>query len=662
MDEEEVLPRPRIRRFDSADDMVVPSSTSTRPSSSRSGPRFEASTAQKLLVARALRREAATTPLQQPRVRRFDSADDMVIPSTTSTREEEDENAGERVVVRRALEGAPLGVPKLRRFDSADYFSRKHSGEVFLESTTTIVEQALHFAEETPVVPPREEVSSQFAKICAALSMGLLLRYAVGLHPYSGEKSPPKFGDFEAHRHWMEITLHLPLEEWYRYDLEYWGLDYPPLTAYVSRCLAFASRAFEPASVAFETSRGFESERHRAFMRGHVLVLDFLFVLLPLALLHNKKPLLLLAQLSSPVAILVDHGHFQYNCLPIGLTLWSVYALYGGGGGDKKMSLWRLAAAAMCFSLAINAKQTALYYAPAVFFELLTRCGDSTTKSSFLKRLSLVAFVTIATFFACWYPLIRAEAAQQALRRVFPVNRGVFEDKVGNFWYVAQVVFRLRDKLSKDLLVKACALVTFVASFPAQAYRSFRLLSIKDSQKNDSGDSERADSFLLALHASALAFFLFSYHVHEKAILLPLAPLLAIRDPRHATYVALFGIVSTLSLFPLLAFERLRLAYAATLAFHVLVLRRLFSTTSSAAFIVAASLVVFLHSLPAFLAPPKRFPDLYPALLALIAAALFACAFLLATAFIVLYPNGPPPSSSPPRTPSPPRNHKKKVQ
>lgn len=42
------------------------------------------------------------------------------------------------------------------------------------------------------------------------------------------------YGDFEAQRHWMEITIHLPLSKWYTYDLPYWGLDYPPLTAYHS--------------------------------------------------------------------------------------------------------------------------------------------------------------------------------------------------------------------------------------------------------------------------------------------------------------------------------------------------------------------------------------------------------------------------------------------
>lgn len=66
--------------------------------------------------------------------------------------------------------------------------------------------------------------------------IALLFRLLVALHSFSGESKPPKFGDFEAQRHWMEITFNLPLGDWYRNtgsnDLKYWGLDYPPLSAY----------------------------------------------------------------------------------------------------------------------------------------------------------------------------------------------------------------------------------------------------------------------------------------------------------------------------------------------------------------------------------------------------------------------------------------------
>jgi len=53
-----------------------------------------------------------------------------------------------------------------------------------------------------------------------------------------GLGKPPMHGDFEAQRHWLELTLHVPLKEWYFHDLQWWGLDYPPLTAYISLLFA----------------------------------------------------------------------------------------------------------------------------------------------------------------------------------------------------------------------------------------------------------------------------------------------------------------------------------------------------------------------------------------------------------------------------------------
>lgn len=52
----------------------------------------------------------------------------------------------------------------------------------------------------------------------------------------AGAADPPKFGDYEAQRHWMEITTNLPMQQWYRdglhNDPSYWPLDYPPLSAF----------------------------------------------------------------------------------------------------------------------------------------------------------------------------------------------------------------------------------------------------------------------------------------------------------------------------------------------------------------------------------------------------------------------------------------------
>ena len=66
--------------------------------------------------------------------------------------------------------------------------------------------------------------------------ISIFFRLLVALHSYSGAGVPPIFGDFEAQRHWMEITINVPFRDWYRNtganELKYWGLDYPPLSAY----------------------------------------------------------------------------------------------------------------------------------------------------------------------------------------------------------------------------------------------------------------------------------------------------------------------------------------------------------------------------------------------------------------------------------------------
>ena len=81
----------------------------------------------------------------------------------------------------------------------------------------------------TPATPISTPLLLGCVTLCA-----LLLRWTVALHPHSGAGAPPMYGDFEAQRHWMEVTVNLPLGEWYRAsgrnDLLYWGIDYPPLT------------------------------------------------------------------------------------------------------------------------------------------------------------------------------------------------------------------------------------------------------------------------------------------------------------------------------------------------------------------------------------------------------------------------------------------------
>ncbi|KAH3698799.1 dolichyl pyrophosphate Man9GlcNAc2 alpha-1,3-glucosyltransferase [Pelomyxa schiedti] len=94
-------------------------------------------------------------------------------------------------------------------------------------------------------------------------------------------------GDYEAQRHWMEITTALPLHLWYvngtDNDLMYWGLDYPPLTAYFSWIWGKVAQAFVPSLVELHKSRGIETAETKLFMRSSVIISE-LITYIPAAL------------------------------------------------------------------------------------------------------------------------------------------------------------------------------------------------------------------------------------------------------------------------------------------------------------------------------------------------------------------------------------------
>ena len=65
----------------------------------------------------------------------------------------------------------------------------------------------------------------------------------------------------------------------------------------------------------------------------------------------------LVAILLQPANILIDHGHFQYNTVMLGLVVASLDAILAG------RMLW----ACIFFVGALGFKQMALYYAPVIF-------------------------------------------------------------------------------------------------------------------------------------------------------------------------------------------------------------------------------------------------------------------------------------------------------
>ncbi|XP_067846507.1 dolichyl pyrophosphate Man9GlcNAc2 alpha-1,3-glucosyltransferase isoform X3 [Heptranchias perlo] len=437
----------------------------------------------------------------------------------------------------------------------------------------------------------------RWSLIAITLAISLTVRWAVSLNPYSGAGKPPMFGDYEAQRHWQEITFNLPIHQWYfntsSNNLKYWGLDYPPLTAYHSLICAYVAELINPEWIALHTSHGYESLGHKLFMRATVFVADLaVYVPAILCYIHHcegpesKKVSSMLCALLYPGLILIDHGHFQYNSISLGLALW----------GWLGLVFDRVLFGSVAFCLALNYKQMELYHALPFFCYLLGNCLKRDLKGEGMMRLIKIAFTVLISFACCWLPFLTSlQQSLQVFQRLFPVERGLFEVNC------------------------------------------------------------------------SLSFFLFSFQVHEKSILLAALPVLLLLHeiPFMATW---FLLVSTFSMLPLLLKDGLLLPYTITSLAFLLVTTKLLSAFEKVsvedlqlqpfsqgvrryiphftipahlvklAFFLSIFAMATLSLISATLVPPPQLPDLFPVLVSL-----FSCIHFLIflTYFNILHQSEP---------------------
>ena len=561
--------------------------------------------------------------------------------------------------------------------------------------------------------------------------------------PHSGHNTPPMLGDFEAQRHWVEVTSGLPPAEWYREgpknNLTYWGLDYPPLSAFHAALIGSAARAvfrsgvvdgymgFTAAShgggggdddvekgegggdfyydntpeAAWESifglinSQGVESPLVKDVMDAAVLVSDVLCYVIPALLLagrlaamarkniHNTSsgnnggssattPLrealtsrlgLFAALVLLPVSMVnIDYGHFQFNCVTLGLLVLGFYWVAGAeeraaaiaaAANTKALAslgdYWAPVAAAVAFFAASLFKITSLYAVPMFAFYCLGWClfrplsvaasegkrrkngaaaaanndnnkdgnkSSGTSSSSSLALgctegvfpsvsglvrsvVSMVPFaVAIAALLVATFYPFRSDIGQ-VLHRMFPLARGLYEDKVANVWCVVSPAFKLAafterlfaasiqrqvdsavavassNAVASNAVVVSpqqarhaalvgkvallCTVATALGFLPACVGLLRRMFALRRQPRGASGLSADAAgspvttsaAALVANTASAsalyaqlnptavalrslfhialtglvgsLSFFLFSFQVHEKSILVPCA-------------------------------------------------------------------------------------------------------------------------------------------
>lgn len=486
------------------------------------------------------------------------------------------------------------------------------------------------------------------------LLVALLLRVCVSLHSHSGENKPPMYGDYEAQRHWMEVTYNLPVNEWYfntsDNDLLYWGLDYPPLTAYHSLIYGYIGSYLNPQYVELHSSRGYESLEHKLFMRCSVLLVDLLLFIPGVWIYFTKcetvnnkvslkmdiSPLFCVYNaLIYPGLILIDHGHFQYNCVSLGLFICAVAAVI------KNKNFF----ASVFFCLSLSYKQMQLYHSLPFFFYFLgtffkrwKKCGFSEA----FRNLRLVALGVILTFVLVWFPFItNTHQFFQVLHRIFPVARGVFEDKVANIWCTLNVIYKLRFLFSNEEMAKICIIITLLTVLPCSL---------------DLFLNPTVTKFKLALINSSLSFFLFSFQVHEKSILLTAIPVLLYfpNDPFPCFW---FLLLSAFSMLPLFIKDNLFIPFVSLSIFYLLSLlsvvnihnfsdrimfqkplqktnrinlffKTYFVTVIYYSFYSSITLCVLLSLCISCISPPVKYPDLFPLLISVYSCLHFVPFFL----------------------------------
>lgn len=330
------------------------------------------------------------------------------------------------------------------------------------------------------------------------------------------------------------------------------------------------------------------------------------------------------AILFQPALILIDHGHFQYNSVMLGLALFSIVNLQNNNN----------LTACFCFISSIMFKQMALYYSPAIFAYLLGVCFFPRIN---IYKLAAIATSTIFSLFLTIAPIFVLggfSTVQQMVIRIFPFSRGLWEDKVANFWCTANTFIKFKFIFSNDQLQKLSLLVTILAISPtmiiAFLYPKRQLLP-------------------WIFSSCSWAFFLFSFQVHEKSVLLPLMPttlLIAVAIPKSTSnknnktkflnsddllpLVFWINNVAMFSLWPLLKREGLQFEFfTMTLCWNWLIGNFNFLTSLSSEYklrthllpstgffwkyvlILTYSSMLVFHIVEFFIPPPSTYPDLF---------------------------------------------------
>ena len=163
--------------------------------------------------------------------------------------------------------------------------------------------------------------------------------------------------------------------------------------------------------------------------------------------------------------------------------------------------------------------------------------GRSQLKGCYRTQLFIrLAAITLLSFIVLFSPFLPPFASFSTLfaviSRIFPFSRGIFEDKVTNFWCFTNVTLLKWKRVfggGENQLVRLSAVLTATGFLPAVigilwgAYKTRRSPISSLIPMNTPAPILPLLPYVLL--TTSMSFFLFSFQVHEKTILLPLLPL-----------------------------------------------------------------------------------------------------------------------------------------
>jgi len=416
--------------------------------------------------------------------------------------------------------------------------------------------------------------------------------------------------DFEVHRNWLAVTGTLPMREWYVDATSEWTLDYPPLFAHFERFLAVFARIADPEMLTVQAAP-YASFACVVFQRCSVIAADVVLALgafraanvatRPNAVAVNERgrgvkrttnddandepssvALAALFVLFNPGLLLVDHVHFQYNGVALGLQLCAVAAANEGAP----------LLAAFLFSVLVHFKHVFAYAAPAFAAHLIAhhtpipRTRRARRKRGATRDVAarLAAFAGVAAGVTAVSLGPFAAFGQLAIvaGRLFPFGRGLSHAYwAPNAWALYNAADKVAAKalrvpspvahLARGMtghggtgaathvaLPAVSPRVTFFLTFAACAPGLYAHTVARTT-------SLRPSALPRLVAYVSLCAFAFGWHVHEKAALMVSAPLgvaaaldaadAAVSPDAFAKSAGAFlfmTVTSTYALFPLL--------------------------------------------------------------------------------------------------------------